>query len=373
MVMRASIIIASHNEGSALSRTIESCTESSLDADCEIVVADDASTDGSVDAAEQRFPLARIIRHSTRLGASPAKDLGARNARGDVLVFLDAHTKPEFGAISQLIRDVEAADGLAIVTPAIAALQEKLWQNDLSRLGHGYAIDLRLFEPRWLALDELEPFALGKGSLLESPALMGAAFAVGRDLYQRLWGFDGHMRSWGVEDLDFGLKCWQFGYPILHDPDVVIGHRFQDTFRAYKVPVEHVLLNKLRMARKNFTESVWMDWLAGCRQSSDGTLPGHPEGLWAHTWQLFEEHRPSVEQERSHVQAHRNRDEFRYAEQFALTWPRLAMGAGGGASTVSPAAATRPSTMPAPSPVPSAAPPLGYDYLFFGGPGGAAC
>lgn len=372
--MRASIIIATHNEGSALSRTIDSCAESTLDSDCEIVVADDASTDGSVEEAEQRFPLVRIIRHSTRLGASPTKDLGARNARGDVLIFLDAHTKPEVGAISQLIRDVEAADGMAIITPAIAALQQRLWQNDFSRLGHGYAIDLRLFEPHWLALDEMERFTLGECSLLESPALMGAAFAVGRDLYQKLWGFDGHMRSWGVEDLDFGLKCWQFGYPILHDPDVVIGHRFQDTFGTYKVPTEHVLLNKLRMARKNFTDSVWTDWLAGCRESSEGTLPGHPEGLWAHVWQLFEEHRPSVEQERSYVQAHRDRDEFRYAERFALEWPRFAStGGGGGAAPLTPAAVARPSTIPSPSPVPSAAPPLGYDYFFFGGPGGTTC
>ena len=43
--MRVSIVIASHNEGEALSKTIESCIETSGDLDCEIVVADDASTD----------------------------------------------------------------------------------------------------------------------------------------------------------------------------------------------------------------------------------------------------------------------------------------------------------------------------------------
>jgi len=372
--MRGSIIIATHNEGAALSRTIESCIETTIDAGCEIVVADDASRDGSVDEAEQRFPSARIVRHDRRLGASPTKALGARSARGDVFVFLDAHTKPEPGAISQLITDLEALDDMAIITPAIAALREGPWQNDLSQVGHGYAIDLRFFEPRWLAPDEMEWVTTDTGGLLESPALMGAAFAINRDLYERLWGFDRNMRSWGVEDLDLGMKCWQFGHRILHDSNVVIGHRFQGTFGTYNVPLEHVLMNKLRMARKNFTQSVWVDWLAGCRESNQGPLTGHPEGLWAHVWQLFEQDRASIEQERSYVQAHRERDEFRYAERFDLPWPRLAGGAASGVvAPLVPSGSPPPNTLPSPSPVPSAAPPLGYDYFFFGGPGGSTC
>ena len=113
----------------------------------------------------------------------------------------------------------------------------------------------------------------------------------------------------------------------------------------------------------------------GCRESSDGTLPGHPEGLCAQLWQQFEEHRPSEEQERSYMQAHRDRDEFRHAERFALEWPRFtsAGGGGGGVAPLTPAAVTRPSATPSPSPVPSAAPPLGYHYFFFGGPGGTTC
>jgi glycosyltransferase involved in cell wall biosynthesis len=120
--MDASIVIAAHNEGPALVSIIESCVETISGTDYEIVVADDASSDGSADAAEQRFPLARVIRHDRRRGASAAKALGARHARGDVLVFLDAHTRPEPGAIARLARAVDQLDERAIVTPAIATL-----------------------------------------------------------------------------------------------------------------------------------------------------------------------------------------------------------------------------------------------------------
>jgi glycosyltransferase involved in cell wall biosynthesis len=92
--MRASIIIASHNEGDLLAKTVSSCIETCSDLDCEIVVADDASTDGSVEAVVAAFPQVRLCRNDHRQGVSPTKALGARNANGNVLVFLDGHTKP---------------------------------------------------------------------------------------------------------------------------------------------------------------------------------------------------------------------------------------------------------------------------------------
>jgi YD repeat-containing protein len=131
------------------------------------------------------------------------------------------------------------------------------------------------------------------------------------------------MRMWGVEDLDFGLKSWLMGHPILHDPEAVVGHRFRASFDNYDVPVEHTVVNQLRMARKNFTPGVWAEWLDRCRLRHPGRLADRPEGLWARVWELFEEQRPSVEQERAYLHARRQRDEFWYAERFGLTWPRL--------------------------------------------------
>lgn len=352
--MDTSIVIATHNEGSALASTIESCVETISNIDYEIVVVDDASTDGSADAAGRRFPLARFIRHDRRQGASAAKALGARHARGDVLVFLDAHTRPEPGAIARLARAVDELDERAIVTPAIAALDVERWTTDLSQLGQGYGMDLLAFDTRWLPLEEMRRIETRAGQLFESPSLIGCAFAIGRNLYEELRGFDPYMRSWGVEDLDLALKCWQLGHRILHDPNVTIGHRFQSEFSAYDVPHEHVLVNKLRMARKNFTPAVWAEWTAACRDENAGPLAEHPEGLWAHAWQLLEADRPSLEQERSYLHARRVRDEFWYAERFGLSWPRLA-GTGAGALTagISPSASPAPSQRPSPSPRPS--------------------
>ena len=322
--MRCSFVLAAHNEGSLLWRTLESCVQTSLGLQFEIVVADDASWDGSVDETKKRFPEIRVVRHDERKGASPTKDLGARHARGEVLVFLDSHTKPEEGALQRLVEDVEFLKGTSIVTPAIGRLDPERWRTiDKEHLGHGYTIDLETLDTRWLPLGELREQPQRNRKFYETPALIGCAFAIHRDLYEDLRGFDPHMLSWGAEDLDLGLKSWLMGHPVLHDPEAVVGHRFQSKFENFHVPVEQLVANQLRLARKNLTDSVWSEWVDRCRGRYPGKLDDHPEGLWARAWKLFAELRASVENERSYLFARRVHDEFWYASRFGLPWPRL--------------------------------------------------
>ncbi len=171
--MRTSIIIAAHNEGESLSKTVQSCVETCAGVDYEIVVADDASADDSVEEAQRRFPQLRVVRHDERCGAAPTKDLGAREAHGDVFVFLDGHCNPEHGAIARLVRDIEELKGNAVITPAIAGLDTQRWRNSLSQIGHGYFLDLEKFDCGWLPLSELRAVNVGRKRFYESPAMIG--------------------------------------------------------------------------------------------------------------------------------------------------------------------------------------------------------
>jgi glycosyltransferase involved in cell wall biosynthesis len=350
--MRATIVVASHNEGRRLIQTIQSCVETTFGLDYEIVVADDASSDHCAEQAVQAFPQIRLVRHATRLGAAPTKALGARHARGQVLVFLDGHSKVEQGAIRRLVEDVEHLQGSAIVTPRVGTLDTGHWRTDVSAVGHGYWLKLEAFECGWLDLGQMHPAEVGGRTFFESPALIGCVLAVSRELYDKLLGFDVHMRYWGVEDLDFGLKCWLLGHRILHDPEPTIGHRFREAFDNYSVPLEHVIVNQLRMARKNFTHAVWAEWVDRARQQNTGRAAGAPEGLWARAWHLFEAERESAEQERAYLHARAAHDEFWYAQRFGLNWPRLEAGASP-LRALFPLSSIGPSSRPSPSPPPS--------------------
>jgi GT2 family glycosyltransferase len=308
--MRASIAIASHNEGERLWKTVQSCLETTQGLEHEVVVVDDASTDGCIGELERRYPRVRVIKHRKRLGVSVTKDAVARASKGDVIVFLDGHCKPEGNAIERLVADVEELKGKAVVAPRLPVLITEKWKASKRDEGFGFMMDLAAFDCEWLAKDDLNPC----GRFYESPAFVGCVAAMSRELYEKLQGFDTGMIEWGVEDLDFSLKAWLMGHPILHDYEASVAHRFRGTFDNFHVGDDSVLVNKLRMARKNFTAPVFKEWLERCRRRE-------PPKVMKKAWKLYLKGEESLEHERRYLQRHRVHDEFWYAEYFNLPWP----------------------------------------------------
>jgi glycosyltransferase involved in cell wall biosynthesis len=84
-----SVVIPAHNE----ERWIAACLESVLRIDSyankEVIVVDDASTDGTSEILN-RFPIT-VIRNEKTIGPSSTRNIGVREARGEIIVFIDAH------------------------------------------------------------------------------------------------------------------------------------------------------------------------------------------------------------------------------------------------------------------------------------------
>ncbi len=304
-----SIIIAAHNEGERLLWTVESVREVALIFRMEIIVADDASSDGSIAELQRLFEEVRVVGNRERLGPSPTKDLGARSSQGEILIFLDGHTKPEDGALFRLVERVKEARGQAIFTPRVLQLDAETWTNKPAGVGLGHRMALPTFDCGWMGSKELRH----RGPYYESPSLCGCAFAISRDLYDELCGFDPGMREWGLEDLDLGLKSWLADHPVLVDPLAAVGHLFREKF-SYQVSVEHVLANKMRTARKNFTDRSFDDWCRVLREQ-------YREETWALAGSIYRSREESVERERESLLARRVHDEFWYARRFDLGWP----------------------------------------------------
>ena len=90
MPVKISVIITCYNLEKYISRAINSCLNQTMpDENYEVIVVDDASTDGSWDAIKQFNGLVKTVRHAANLGVSAASNAGIRAAAGEYVVRVD--------------------------------------------------------------------------------------------------------------------------------------------------------------------------------------------------------------------------------------------------------------------------------------------
>lgn len=129
MSILVSVIIPARNEAALLARTIESvlAAASVLQAEqdgcgVEVIVVDNDSTDGTAAVAEEYRSDARVtLLLCTQLGSALARNAGARQSLGGVLVFLDADTLMPATALQQIVAHCTSGRYLAGMTGLASA------------------------------------------------------------------------------------------------------------------------------------------------------------------------------------------------------------------------------------------------------------
>src|SRR5581483_9945376 len=113
-----SIIIVSFNARADLERCLASLHAPPPRTPHEILVVDNASSDGSLDAVRQ-WPDVRTIANASNVGFAAANNVGIRASRGDLLLLLNSDTIVPAGAIETLVAELEADPSVAVAGPRL--------------------------------------------------------------------------------------------------------------------------------------------------------------------------------------------------------------------------------------------------------------
>jgi GT2 family glycosyltransferase len=221
----ATIVVAYNNE-----RQIADCLASLIRDPATaggIVVFDNASEDGTVELVERSFPQVQLIRSAENLGFGRACNKAVSHTHSDYVVFVNPDTVLRGDAITRLLAFAQNRPGGGIyggrtLTLDGAPSMESCFARPTLRSALCFGTGLSSAFPR----SRFDPESMGRwnrDSEREVGLVTGLLLLIGRDLWQRLGGFDDRFFMY-AEDADLSLRAAQIGYRPCITPDAVVMH-----------------------------------------------------------------------------------------------------------------------------------------------------
>lgn len=259
-------VIIPHYNGLPFLETVFSALERQTFQDFEVILVDDASTDGSVEFLEEKFShrlqppgpdsgsgySLRIIANRSNHGFVSACNQGGDVARGRLLALLNNDTEPEPDWLAELVKAICANPDAAIVASKMLLFDKRdhihstgdmllhsgipvnrgVWETDKGQYDHNTAI----FS------------ACGGGSLYR------------KDVWQQLGGFDEDFWMY-IEDVDYAFRCHLAGWRVVFAPAARLYHHLSATGGG-KLASYYVGRNTIWMVAKNMPRKLLLQNLS---------------------------------------------------------------------------------------------------------------
>lgn len=209
--MKILIVIVNYNGKHLLKKNLSSVVNTEYEA-FDIVVVDNASTDGSIKFLQEEFPTVMIVESKKNLGFGRGNNLGVETYPDyDAYLFLNNDVSVPSNWLSGLVEVLYSSEDIGAVGPKV------LFSKDVGK-GEGVinsaGIDVDrhfMAYDRYCDVEDNEKYSV----IEEVDALMGGAFLVKREVFEKLGGFSSKMFLY-YEDIDFSLRIKDLGYKIYY-------------------------------------------------------------------------------------------------------------------------------------------------------------
>lgn len=222
----ASIIIVNFNGKAFLDACLQSLQAQLSSHTFEIIVVDNASTDGSVEYLSAEYPKVRVLSQQKNTGFGQANNIGASIARGEYLIFLNSDTEVEPTWLSELIAVAQSDPAIAAVSARVYLFASKQEQPQIQNAGilvfkQGYAMDRGTIYNNGVSEYENDSAFYDKPMTLA--ACCGVSMLVTKDAFHRVGGFDRDFFMY-YEDVDLSLRLREKGYRCAYAPKAIVWH-----------------------------------------------------------------------------------------------------------------------------------------------------
>jgi GT2 family glycosyltransferase len=225
-VVDLSVVIVSWNVRDLLRGCIESILSTSHDLAVEVIVVDNASSDGSAEMVRDHFPQVDLVAGTQNVGFGAANNIGLARAAGRYVLFLNPDTVVKENALSRMIEFLDESREFDMVGPRLSDADGT--PQPVCRLPH---VPLMLFHSLYLHRLPIVRRLMDPGSRLskaatnagEVEAILGAAMLARRGSLESVGGFDEQFLH-TCEDIDLCRRLRDGGSRIFYLPDAEVLH-----------------------------------------------------------------------------------------------------------------------------------------------------
>lgn len=225
--MTISIIIVNWNAGPALAACLDAVYQTA--SDFEIIVVDNASSDGSQMGLQDRYPNLRLVQNERNFGFAAACNQGLRLAHGDYLLWLNPDTQVQPQALQRMMELLVAHPEIGLVGPRIV-LPDGSVDFDAARnfpsLRGAFAelTYLRRLFPRSRLLGHWRLGWWDHRSSRVVPCLVGACVMMRREVWECVGPLDETIPMY-FEDIDYCYRVQRAGWCVYYLAEACVVHQ----------------------------------------------------------------------------------------------------------------------------------------------------
>lgn len=278
-VKKVAVVILNYNGKGFLEKFLPNVIENSSEI-AEIIVADNKSTDDSVDFMRANYPNIRLILNDFNGGFATGYNVALRQVDADYYVLLNSDIEVTPNWIEPVIELMESDEKIAACQPKILSYYDKT-KFEYAGAAGGYIDKYGYPFCRGRIFQEIENDNGQFNDVKEIFWATGACMFVRATLYHQHGGLDDSFFA-HMEEIDFCWRLKNLGYKIMYCPSSKIYHIGGGTLPKSSARKTYLnFRNNLSLLMKNLPEGkvfrtifyrFFLDWIAGFKFLCDGSF-----------------------------------------------------------------------------------------------------
>jgi GT2 family glycosyltransferase len=190
----------------------------------EVIICDDASTDGSIDHLARNFSAVKVIANEKNCGFSITANKGMRSARYDLALLLNSDVQLTPDYFLHQLPYFSNPDTFGVMGRIIGWTDDNIQDGAKYPSFHSAKIKTSV---NYIVEDEAE-----REDGLYTMYLSGANALVDRRKFEMLGGFNELFSPFYVEDYELSLRAWRLGWFCYYEHEAVCRHQTSTTIKT---------------------------------------------------------------------------------------------------------------------------------------------